>query len=126
MKAERRAHLGFDANECGPVFAADGRSLLLFSSEGGTRDVNQQPIDRDRTPDRQAHSAHGRVVPRSRSLSRRTEHGSRMTSSAALNIWRVPIKPDGSATMADAQQVTRENQHVEAMSVSHDGKWIAL
>ena len=27
--------------------------------------------------------------------------------------------------MADARQITRENQHVEAMSVSHDGKWIA-
>jgi hypothetical protein len=33
-----------------PVFAADGRSLLFISSEGGTRDVNQQPIDRDGHP----------------------------------------------------------------------------
>ena len=109
-----------------PVFAADGRSLLFVSSEGGARDVNQQPIDRDGHPTGKRTLLTAGLSSFKISLSK---DGTRLAYDIVrnfANIWAAPIKPDGSAAMADARQITRENQHVEAMSVSHDGKWIAF
>ena len=83
-----------------PVFAADGRSLLFVSSEGGTRDVNQQPIDRDGHPIGKRILLTAGLSSFKISLSK---DGTRLAYDIVrnfANIWAAPIKPDGSAAMA--------------------------
>ena len=108
-----------------PVFAPDGRSLLFVSSEGGIRDVYQQPISSDGRPLGTRQRLTTGLSPFEISLS---ADGSRMAYDVVhnfTNIWTLPIDPTGPTTLAAATQVTRENQDVEAMDVSHDGKWLA-
>ena len=108
-----------------PVFAPDNRSLLFVSSEGGIRDVYQQPIGRDgRAAGPRVRLTTG-LAPYRISISadgRRLAHDIVRNFS---NIWTVAPPPSGAASIATATQVTRDNQHIEAMSVSHDRQWIA-
>ncbi|HEX8943877.1 MAG TPA: protein kinase [Gemmatimonadaceae bacterium] len=108
-----------------PVFAPDGTSLLFVSTEGGIRDVYQQPIDREgRAAGAPVRLTTG-LSPFRISLS---ADGTRLAYDIVhnfSNVYSIPINPSGSASLADATQITRENQHVEGVSVSHDGKWIA-
>jgi Tol biopolymer transport system component/serine/threonine protein kinase len=108
-----------------PVFAPDGTSLLFVSSEGGIRDVYQQPIDREgRAADAPVRLTTG-LSPFRISLS---ADGSRLAYDVVRNfsnVYSVPISATGTASLAAATQITRENQHIEAVAVSHDGKWIA-
>jgi Tol biopolymer transport system component len=41
------------------------------------------------------------------------------------NLWQLAIPPTGVASFASAKQITRDNQRIEAFSVSHDGQWLA-
>jgi Tol biopolymer transport system component len=42
------------------------------------------------------------------------------------NIWSIPIVPDRTLTLDDALPITSENNYIEIISVSPDGKWIAF
>lgn len=107
-----------------PVWASDGRSILYVSNRDGARDVYQQPLD-----------AKGRA----------TENPVRLTT--GLNPYRISLSADGkrlaydavrnysnvmaidigasTATVSSGRAITRENQHIESMLLSHDGKWLA-
>jgi Tol biopolymer transport system component len=107
-----------------PVWAPDGGSVLFISDAGGARDVFQQAVGSDGRP----RGAPARVTtglgPFRITLS---ADGSRMAYDVVrnfANIWVVPIGKGTVATTAAATPVTRENQRVESMDVSHDGKWI--
>ncbi len=108
-----------------PVFAPDGRSLLFVSSEGGIRDIYQQPISNtgQRIGTRQRLTTG--LSPFGISLS---ADGSRLAYDVVrniANIWALSTDLSRTASLGAATQITRENQTVEAMDVSHDGKWIA-
>ena len=107
-----------------PVWTPDGRSVLFVSSAGGIRDVYQQPVRANGRP-------HGTRVRLTTGLSAFTislsADGSRMAYDVVrnfANVWMAPIARATATGWAQATQVTRENQHVESMDVSHDGKWI--
>jgi TolB protein len=42
------------------------------------------------------------------------------------NIWSIPLVPDRVFTLDDAIAITSENNYIEQMSISPDGKWIAF
>jgi TolB protein len=42
------------------------------------------------------------------------------------NIWSIPVVADCTLTLDDALAVTSENNYIELVSVSPDGKWIAF
>jgi TolB protein len=42
------------------------------------------------------------------------------------NIWSAPIAPSGKTAFSGANPITNENQTVEALAVSSDGKWLAF
>jgi Tol biopolymer transport system component len=109
-----------------PIFTPDGKSLLFVSSVGGIRDVYQQAVDGDGRPIGARRRLTTGLSAFAISLS---ADGTRMAYDVVrnfANIWMVPIKPDAPSTFADALQVTRDNQQIEAVDVSHDGKWIVF
>ena len=109
-----------------PVWAGDGHSLYYISNAQGTLDVYRQPLTRDGQPRDSAQRITTGLSARRISLSR---DGTRMTYDVVRNrsnIWSVEIPARGSvASMESARQVTSDNQRIEALSVSHDGRWLA-
>ena len=109
-----------------PVWAADGRALYYISNAQGTLDVYRQAVTRDGQPRDSAQRITTGLSARSISLSR---DGTRMAYDVVRNrsnIWAADI-PTGSgvASMESARQITSDNQRIEALSVSHDGQWLA-
>ena len=107
-----------------PVWTPDGRNILYVSNRENARDVYQQRV-------RANGSATGAPVRLTTSLGSfaisLSADGSRLAYDVvrnSSNIWSAAMV-NGSASMVDAQQLTRENQHVETLALSHDGKWLA-
>ena len=107
-----------------PAWMPDGKSVLFISDLGGARDVYQLPVT-------SAGRARGKPVRLTTSLSSYwislSADGSRMAYDVVRNYSNIYVAPleSGSARLTTAQPITRENQHVEIIALSHDGKWIA-
>ena len=109
-----------------PIWTPDGRGILYVSNAGGAWDVYHQGVDRAGRPDDEPRrlttglNAHGISVSRD---------GSRLAYSfvnARSNIVAAPITP-GRVTPASAlRPLTDENQTIETVDVSADGKWLAF
>jgi Tol biopolymer transport system component len=107
-----------------PIFTPDSRSVLFVSNAGGTRDIYQVDV-----------SASGRVIgeprqvtvglqPYSLSIS---ADGSLIGYSVLFirgNLWIANIGGDSTATVASARPLTSSNNAIEALALSHDGKWV--
>ena len=109
-----------------PAWSPDGKSILFISSREGPLDVYQQPL----TADGQARGLPLRVTT---GLSARRVTLSADGANAAYdvvrnrsNIWSVDLPHgNGVASTATARQITNENQRIESLSLSHDGRWLA-
>jgi Tol biopolymer transport system component len=108
-----------------PAYAADQHSVLYISNTGGTLDVYQQAVGSDGRPSGGLVRLTTGLGPYTITLSR---DGLRMAYDVVRgysNIWVAPIAPGSPISFASATQVTRDNQRVEVMRLSHDGKWLA-
>jgi Periplasmic component of the Tol biopolymer transport system len=107
-----------------PVWAPDGRSILYISNAGGTRDVFQQPVAGDGKASGQPQRITTSLGSYTISLS---ANGTRMAYDAIRaydNIFQTNIGTVAGKT-SDGKQVPRDNQHIEAIVLSHDGQWLA-
>ena len=107
-----------------PVWMPDGKSVLFISDVGGARDMYQLPV----TSGGRARGKPARITTGLSSYwISLSADGSRMAYDVVRNFSNVYAAPleNGSARLAAAQPITRENQHVEIIALSHDGKWIA-
>jgi Tol biopolymer transport system component len=106
-----------------PVWAPDGRSILYVSNSGGTRDVVQQAVSSDGRPvgkPQQITTSLGSWVI---SLS---FDGSRMAYDAVRansNIYEIDLT-GAPQKVGAGKPVTKENQHIETINLSHDGNWL--
>jgi Tol biopolymer transport system component len=107
-----------------PVWTPDGKSILYVSNRDGTRDVFQQgmnggsPIGQ---PRRLTTGLNPYVISLSQDGTRLAHDVVRLSS----NIWSTTFTANGTADLSAATQLTRENQRVEIVNVSSDGKWLA-
>jgi Tol biopolymer transport system component len=115
-----RAHLN-----ASPAWTGDGRALLYVSSLGGSRDIYRQALKRggeaQGDPVRLTTGANAHTVSVS-------ADGSRLAYTALIshsNAWWAPITPRGTTPFSSAKPLTNENQTIEALAVSPDGKWLA-
>ena len=108
-----------------PVWAPDGRTLLFVSSRGGGRDIYQQALSR---------SGHARGDPVRLTTGANVHtisvaaNGTRLAYTVLTNrsnVWEAPITNGAPTSFSAAKPVTNENQTVEALAISPDGKWLA-
>jgi TolB protein len=107
-----------------PVWATDGRSIFYVSNRDGARDVYQQPLDaKGRATESPVRLTTG-LNPYRISLS---ADGKRLAYDAVRNYSNIMAMDIGAsiATISSGKAITRENQHIESMLLSHDGKWLA-
>jgi Tol biopolymer transport system component len=100
--------------------------VLFVSNRDGAMDVYQQRLDRDFGPDGPPQRVTTGLSVRTISLS---ADGTRLAYDVVRNrsnLWEIPIPANGVASLANARQITTENQRIESFSVSHDGKWLAF
>lgn len=108
-----------------PVWTQDGRNILYLSNAAGNRDIYQQPVTsggkRKGDPIRLTTSLGAYTI----SLSSDGKKLAYDAVRAYSNIFAVDIS-NGAATMSGGRQLTHDNQHIEALELSNDGKWIAF
>ena len=100
-------------NDWSPSWSSDGRHLFFVSNRGGTMDLWQQRIGRDRQPRDEPKPVTAGIGIRSAIFS---PDGTKLAYSRGQqvhNVWRVPILDGRPATWADAEQLTFDNALVE-------------
>jgi Tol biopolymer transport system component len=109
-----------------PLWMPDGRGLLYVSGQGGGRDIYQLALASDGTargePSRLTTGVNAHTI----SLSTDGNRLAYTALSTRSNIWSAPIANSGKTAFYDAKPITNENQTVEALAVSSDGKWLAF
>ena len=109
-----------------PVWLPDSKSLLFVSTSGGGRDVFQRNISESG----EGIGEPSRITTGLNALSIDLSSDGRQMAyvlfQSRANLWSLPIPPRGPISPAGAQRITSENQVIEAVSVTPDGKWIAF
>jgi Tol biopolymer transport system component len=115
-----------DAINVSPVWTPDSRVLLFVSNREGSRDLYRVSIGRDGTP----------ADPPTRITSGLNAHGIDIASDGKTlayaaytgysHIWSVPFPTTGTASLANARQVTSGAETVEGFALSADGQWLAF
>jgi Tol biopolymer transport system component len=107
-----------------PVWAPDGRSILYVSNRGGSRDVYQQAVDEHGRPENSPVRLTTGLSPYRISLS---ADGARLAYDAVRNFSNILAVDIGANVkkVSEGTEITRENQHIESVLVSHDRKWLA-
>ncbi len=107
-----------------PLWMPDGSNVLFVSNVGGTRDVYQLPV----TPDGRPRGPATRITTSLGSYwISLSADGSRMAYDVVRNFSNIFVVPmsTSASLITSARQITRENQHIEALSLSSDGQWLA-
>ncbi|HEV8195188.1 MAG TPA: protein kinase [Gemmatimonadales bacterium] len=107
-----------------PVWSADGRWLYFVSNRDGPRDIYGVPITGN------GHTG-GPTVRLSTGLGAHTisltPGGSRLAYSkfsVRKSIWSMPIPASPGGTGAGMTRITNNNEYIEVVAVSTDGKWL--
>ena len=108
-----------------PAWMPDSKSLLVVSSRGGGRDVYRLRLGRTGTigePERVTTGLSAGSISVSRDGTQLAY--TRFTNDA--NVWSLDVPSTGIASVRNAVPVTRGSQHIEGLSVSADGQWLAF
>jgi serine/threonine-protein kinase len=109
-----------------PTWMPDGRSLLVVSSRDGGRDVYRVRLDRRGRaagdPERLTTGLGAGTIALSPDG---TQLGYTAFSNSA-NVWAVSIPASGSVSVRSAVPITSGSQHIEGLSVTPDGAWLAF
>lgn len=109
-----------------PVWTPNGRALLYVSSLGGGRDIYQQALGRTGEPQGAPVRLTTGLNAHSISLSADGSGLSYTVLTTRSNPWWAPITPNRVTPLTAAKPIVDENQTVEGVSVSPDGKWLAF
>jgi Tol biopolymer transport system component len=109
-----------------PVWQSDGRSILFVSNRDGQLDVFQQSLASDGQPRGPALRVTTGLSARRVTLSSDGATSAYDVVRNRSNIWSVDVPTgNGVASTATARQITNDNQRIESVSLSHDGRWLA-
>ena len=109
-----------------PAWMPDSRSLLLVSTRDGGRDIYRLPIGDD---GRSAGDIERLTAGVGVGLVGAAKDGSQIAYTVFTNtgnIWSIAIPSRGATSVHEAVPVTRGTQHIEGISVSPDGQWLAF
>jgi Tol biopolymer transport system component/predicted Ser/Thr protein kinase len=109
-----------------PIWSPDGQQIFFLSDRGGSQDVWWIPVEAHGKPTGSAIPLTTGVGIGAIALSR---DGTKLAYTKVVersNIWSIPIVSDRVLTLDDALALTSENNYIELLAVSPDGKWIAF
>jgi serine/threonine-protein kinase len=107
-----------------PVWSPDGSALFFVSSRNGSRDVFRVAIaggDPQGAPEQITSGLNAHGID----LSRDGKTLAYSVFNPYAHVWSVAIPPSGSATLANATQVTTGDETDEGFALSPDGRWLA-
>ncbi|HEY0351483.1 MAG TPA: hypothetical protein VGC48_05140, partial [Gemmatimonadales bacterium] len=122
---EPRKLTGDVALNTSPVWMADSRHLLFVSNRDGPRDVYRVLLDRNGAGSGPVERVTQGLNPSSISLAANGHRLAYSTLAISANIWMADVPPDGRpANPATLRALTVGSDLVEAVSLSHDGRWL--
>jgi serine/threonine protein kinase/Tol biopolymer transport system component len=107
-----------------PAWAPDSRSLFYLSNPHGATELFQQEVRSDGSPVGGLHLISDALNGFSITLSKLGDRIAYDIVADQTSIWATAIPERGYATTTAAQQVTKQKEHIEALSLSRDGKWL--
>ena len=113
----------FDKN---PIWAPDNEHIFFISDRGGIYDIWWTPVDDRGRPTDETKALTAGVGVGTIALSK---DGSKLAYAKLVestNIWSIPVIPDCTLTVDQAKRITDDNNYIELLSCSPDGKWIAF
>ncbi len=122
--APRRITSGVALNTS-PEWMPDSRHLLFVSNRDGPRDVYRAPLDRNGATAGPVERVTQGLNASSISLSRNAHRLAYSTLAISANIWVADVPADGRpANPASVKALTVGSDLVEAVSLSHDDRWL--
>jgi Tol biopolymer transport system component/tRNA A-37 threonylcarbamoyl transferase component Bud32 len=110
----------------GPVWLPGARELLYVSNRDGGRDVYRVTLGRSGVPDAPPDRLTAGLNAHTISLSADGKLLAYATYTQTSNVWSLPILEHGIAATSQATSLTTGTQIVEAVALSHDGRWLAF
>jgi len=108
-----------------PVWTPDGKHLLFVSNRGGARDIYVIPLSSSGEPKASPTRLTTGLDAHTISISQDGQKLAYSVFNYAANICTIEIPEKGSLSASNAKQITKGNQIVESVHISHDGLWIA-
>ena len=109
-----------------PVWSTDGRRLFFISDRGGSSDVWWQSVNTRGEPAGTAQPLTAGAGVGAIALSRDGSHLAYTKVVDRSNIWSIPLIADRPVKLAEAEAHTFENNYIESVALSPDGRWIAF
>ena len=110
-----------------PSWSPDSRRIFFVSNRQGSRDLWQQRIGTDGSPQGEPERITTGIGMRAATIS---PDGSKLAYTLgrgiASNVWRIPVLSDRAATWSDAEQLTFDEAFVEFIDVSPDGQQLVM
>ena len=110
-----------------PVWAPDGKSILYLSNPEGTTDLYQQALRGDASAVGKPHRLATALGAFTMTLSKTGERIAFDVVQDNTSIWEDSVSGRTMTTTASvtARAITNQNEHIEALDLSHDGNWLA-
>ena len=109
-----------------PVWTDGGRSLLFVSNRDGSRDVYRVRLSASGDPAGAPERITSGLNAHGIDLSRDGKTLAYSAFTAYSHIWSVPLPVTGTASLANARQITTSDETIEGIALSTDGKWLAF
>jgi Tol biopolymer transport system component len=108
-----------------PIWTPDGKHLLFISDRGGARDIYYLPLDSSGKPKAQPRRLTTGLDAHTISISKDGQKLVYSVFNFTANVCSIEIPETGTLNASTAKQITKGNQVIESLGVSHDGQWLA-
>jgi len=107
-----------------PSWGATDHELYYVSDIDGPRDAYLQHLTRSGSAEHPAHRITTELDAFTVDVSRDGTQMAYAVYTTQSNLWTLPIPRHGVVSDATARQLTFENQSIESMTVTRDGRWL--
>jgi serine/threonine protein kinase/WD40 repeat protein len=117
---------GYESMDMSPVWTPDGKQLLFISDRGGARDIYAVPLASSGQPKAPPARLTTGLDAHTISIS---QDGKKLVYSVfnfSSNIWSIHIPEKEALSVSQAEQITKGDQIIETVQVSHDGQWLVF